>query len=361
VSAFDKAIEGARQQIPAAFDIGGDLPYSDGRNPRPIQAEKGEDLVAGRAAVIETTIPAGMEDTRDFESAFKEAGFEAIAFYISFHRPTVQGQWGIFYFDHRLRQFAEIVKRELPDLKLNPVGAARLAFKIVRSHEQFHFRFDTYALYHELILRKPLYNEYTTSVYREVFCTSECFEEALANRACLEAEPLRRFFRLRIFDAQVKPFLKKLFAKAPPGYCDFAKPPADLSSGLGGQLLEGKPSARLSAPQSGWLFRSRPFRGQRCPEFFLVNNLDKAGKAPEFRFRRGRYIWQVHKNDADHWPSKPHAHDYDEHVKLDIRDGTVYDVRTRKPVGNIKKNELLELRDEIARRFPDMAIEPITA
>jgi hypothetical protein len=84
----------------------------------------------------------------------------------TFHKPTPDGLWGIFYFDHRVRQFAEIVRREF---HLKHVEAARLAIDIVRAHELFHFRFDVYALYNELILQKPLYNEYSQRVYRAVY------------------------------------------------------------------------------------------------------------------------------------------------------------------------------------------------
>jgi len=345
---FDTAIQLGKGQLPAAFTVGGDLPYSDGPL-RPVALGRGEGLVNGRVLADEATIPTPAEDTGDFENTFKELGFEAIAFYKSFHRPTPQGRWGIFYFDHRVRQFAEVVRRELG---LKHDEAARLAIRIVRAHEQFHFHFDAYALYHELVLQKPLYNEYFKCVYRAVCCTADCFEEALANRSCLESEHSRRFFGLRIYNTRlIKPFLKKLFAKAPPGYRDYGKPLHELCSGLGGQLFELKPSARLPKPQSEWVARARPFRGERCPEFFLHCETDNCGKSPEFTLKRGGYKWRVHKSDPDHWPSKPHAHDYEGNVKLDIKDGSVWDVTTKKRVGRVKKSDLDELRDEITRRF----------
>lgn len=275
MSAFDKAIELAKRQLPAAFTVGGGLPYSDGGSPRAVVPEPGEGALANAVPLVETAIPTGTEDVRDFEDSFKELGFEAIAFYLSFHRPTPQGLWGIFYFDHRVRQFAEMVRREF---QLKADEAARLATRIVRAHEQFHFRFDAYALYNEMILQKPLYNEYFRCVYRAVYCTADCFEEALANRSCLESEHARRFFGLRIYNThQIRPFLKNLFAKAPPGYNDYGRALDELCSGLGGQLFEAKHSARLPKPQSDWVYRA--FHKGHCPEFFLHDQLNTGGVA----------------------------------------------------------------------------------
>jgi hypothetical protein len=75
--------------------------------------------------------------------------------------------------------------------------------------------------------------------------------------------------------------------------------------------------------------------------------------------RRGGHIWQVHKNDQDHWPSDPHAHDYGRNEKLDIRDGTIYEVKTRKPVGRENKKIVVELRERIMRQFPDKPLQPL--
>ncbi len=120
MSAFARALELAKRQLPAAFTVGGGLPYSDGETPRAIVPEPDEGLLADRVLDIEATIPNGTEDVGDFEDAVKEIGFEAIAFYISFHRPTPQGLWGIFYFEHRVRQFAEVVRREFQPVRCLP-------------------------------------------------------------------------------------------------------------------------------------------------------------------------------------------------------------------------------------------------
>jgi len=208
MAAFDGAIELAKRQLPGAFTIGGSLPYSGAGDPRRLPLEEG-----AFANAIGSVIPSGTEDLRDWESSYRELGFEAMAFYVSFHRPMPDGLWGIFYFDHRVRQFAEKVRREF---HLKDVEAARLAIGILRAHELFHFRFDVYGLYNELILQKPLYNEYSKCVYHAVYCTADCFEEALANRSCLESEHARRSSGTRVYSTgQIKAFLKEWLRKHP--------------------------------------------------------------------------------------------------------------------------------------------------
>jgi hypothetical protein len=153
--------------------------------------------------------------------------------------------------------------------------------------------------------------------------------------------------------------LKNLFAKAPPGYSDYRRPLDELCSGLGGQLFEAKPSARLPKPQADWVYRTF-FKGN-CPEFLLHSKFSSGGAAPEFRLKLSGYIWQIHMNDPDPRPSKPHAHDYRENAKLDLRDGTVYNGTTKKRVDRVKRSDLVELRDEFARRFPDASLDPLMA
>jgi hypothetical protein len=245
---------------------------------------------------------------------------------------------------------------------ITPELALSLAYQIVREHERFHFRFDVYAFYHELILKKSMYNHYFESVYQKVFCTYECFEEALANHAAFRLLFISRGDRLSdIGRVPIQRFLEKLFATAPPGYSDYRNPLGELRSGLGGQMFDGTPTGRLPSPQSNWVAQTKPFWNRPCPEFVLHDSLTKAGKAPQFQKKVGGYIWRVHKSDPDRWPSDPHAHDYNAGVKLDVESGYVYDVRTRKQVAKISKSELVEIRREIERKFPDKPLQPMAA
>ena len=56
-------------------------------------------------------------------------------------------------------------------------------------------------------------------------------------------------------------------------------------------------------------------------------------------------IWVIHKNDADPFPSSPHAHNYGQNVKLHLGNGCLY--RKRQHVGTMSRNKLLELRTRV--------------
>ena len=59
-------------------------------------------------------------------------------------------------------------------------------------------------------------------------------------------------------------------------------------------------------------------------------------------------IWQIHKNDADPFPSVPHAHNYAAGVAMDLGTGEMFDTRNRQSVGKIGCKKLLRLRGELA-------------
>ena len=123
-----------------------------------------------------------------------------------------------------------------------PELALTLAFDIVREHEAFHFLFDVCALYQELTLGKTLYNQYHDHTYSRVLCTAECYEEALANRACAYA----RYGLSGVEPRQLENFVWRICKSSPLGCCDFDQPLAMLRAGLGGQLLQGTSTDRKS-------------------------------------------------------------------------------------------------------------------
>jgi hypothetical protein len=153
---------------------------------------------------------------------------------------------------------------------LKHVEAARLAIGIVRAHELFHFRFDVYALYNELILQKPLYNEYSQCVYRAVYCTADCFEETLANRSCRNLSA-RRSFEGSLALTQ-SAFLKEWLRLWSFGY---GRALDGLCSGLGTAFEESLGTA--IRPQSDWVYRT--FIGA-LSEFLLPDTLETGGAAP---------------------------------------------------------------------------------
>ena len=57
-------------------------------------------------------------------------------------------------------------------------------------------------------------------------------------------------------------------------------------------------------------------------------------------------LWRVHKNDADPWPSNPHAHNYDAGLTLHLGTGELFDAN-RKSVGNIGAKKLAAIREKL--------------
>lgn len=63
----------------------------------------------------------------------------------------------------------------------------------------------------------------------------------------------------------------------------------------------------------------------------------------EKRMKVGGYIWEVHKNDIDPFPSNPHAHDVESERKLHLGSGEIF--LKKNPVGKIKDKHLMQIRD----------------
>lgn len=57
-------------------------------------------------------------------------------------------------------------------------------------------------------------------------------------------------------------------------------------------------------------------------------------------------IWRIHKNDADPFPSNPHAHNYQKNLVAHLGNGNLY--RKRKVLGKLKKKDLINLRELIS-------------
>jgi hypothetical protein len=312
MDSFDDVIREAIQQLPAAFESQSAVPpdYQPERLDEYFRSDDNITLLPGAEAEREDEATAELdardEIIADLERANSEAGFEAIAFYISFHNRTEDGKWGIFYYDDALRALAIKISRDLPDLGItDDKKFYRLAVEIIRKHELFHFRFDLFALQQELTLKRPLYNKYQRDVYQKVLFTEECYEESLANASSVSGWSLfdrladtlstRSFLSIEDFlefdevvqaaatasrfigRTRIDKFVREFCKQAPPGYRDFDRDPTDLRSGLGGQLLNSSANEKLLNPQAEWVGRSSAFADRKyCPEYLLP----RKGEAP---------------------------------------------------------------------------------
>ena len=82
------------------------------------------------------------------------------------------------------------------------------------------------------------------------------------------------------------------------------------------------------------------------------------GKIDKAQIKIDGTVWTVHRSDRDSFPSNPHAHDYDNHVKLDLGTGLIY--RGKEPYKIMSKKELKALRYEISSRLPDLQLPSYT-
>jgi len=58
-------------------------------------------------------------------------------------------------------------------------------------------------------------------------------------------------------------------------------------------------------------------------------------------------IWRVHKNDADPFPSVPHAHNYESGVVLHLGSGEMFN-KNRQSIGSIGCKKLLQVRSKLS-------------
>jgi hypothetical protein len=66
-------------------------------------------------------------------------------------------------------------------------------------------------------------------------------------------------------------------------------------------------------------------------------------------------IWRIHKNDADPFPSSPHAHNLRSNLKLHLGNGRLF--KRRVPIDQVSKKDLEHLRELIkCRPLPPLDI-----
>jgi hypothetical protein len=348
---LDSIISGARQILPSAFT--NQSPEILARIERSeIEAAERLDVDLPQVSLPENRefSEAEREDAVETVAAHRELGFEIFASYVSFHRTPPGGKWGIFYRQEGIRRLALLLMR---DLGVDCTEARRLAFNLLRAHERFHFHFDVGALYDELVLKTPLYNAYSKEVYSKTFCTSDCFEESLANRALILSRPRAPWASYR--DPLAK-FVRDFCRNSPPGYRDYDRDPVDMKQRLLGQLRSGKVDATVIGPEQEWLAK---FSGWRCSEYLITTSKFAAGRF--VKVKRGGRIWIVHRSDPDPWPSMPHAHDYEQRQKLDLRSGEIFSLPGRNLIEKLRTKDLILLRDELSQRQPDLELPPLRA
>ena len=77
----------------------------------------------------------------------------------------------------------------------------------------------------------------------------------------------------------------------------------------------------------------------------------------EVTIKKDGKIWRIHKNDPDPFPSKPHAHNVESGLKMDLSNGDLYFMGALQQ--RVNKKHLLDLRSMIAKYdiiLPDLSV-----
>jgi len=70
-------------------------------------------------------------------------------------------------------------------------------------------------------------------------------------------------------------------------------------------------------------------------------------------------IWMVYKNDADPFPSSPHAHNYRLRVKMHLGNGDLYGYKEKTPGTRLRKSLLLDFRAKVKEANSTIALPPL--
>jgi len=122
-------------------------------------------------------------------------------------------------------------------------------------------------------------------------------------------------------------------------------------------LLDRQPSAD-DIERLLFSFDFRRLRPELLEEVVLPDSIIPDGVPRllvEERIRMAGQVWTIHKNDADPFPSLPHAHSYSTGLTLHLGNGKLYS--RRQTVGQVSRKDLLRLRDSIRYRpLPELEL-----
>ncbi len=231
-----------------------------------------------------------------------EGGFEAIAWYVSFHQSPEY--WGIYFDIAALQAFALRVFGSLRG-QISDAQALGLAFRAVLGHELFHYRVDAAAAAMELAGLRPFYLPYRQR-HPDLSSPGCQVEEALANAHArlrfsnlLPARPRRALIIIRSDEVMVEGrrirrpgstgspgdewlrLLEREMSSEPPGYRDWVayKDPASFRAGrarLAAIVHAGGFNREPEDGPFGWFFRP----GGDVPLYFVSDFPPQ----PELRF-----------------------------------------------------------------------------
>lgn len=70
-------------------------------------------------------------------------------------------------------------------------------------------------------------------------------------------------------------------------------------------------------------------------------------------------VWVVHKNDADPFPSNPHAHNYQQRLKMHLGTGDLYIHKQKMPCKRMSRSLFIEFRDRLMQKNASLILPPL--
>jgi plasmid maintenance system killer protein len=232
------------------------------------------------------------DDRRILDGGIREGGFDVYAFYKSrryISASPYSGKWGIFYLEHGLERIGELIHSYSPDCE-SPLWRA---YKFLQAHEDFHFKFDLYALSVEAMMGRELY-----SPLKRAFRHHRIYqvEEALANKHAYDWAisgthyPYKGSAPRRRQCAFMKDFARDFMNLQPGAYARFNEDEHELAAELAANLLDLNLSQTARRKDQEFWVGNVPEKLLRggCPEYFvrpatLTTWINPAWKLPEVR------------------------------------------------------------------------------
>ncbi|MBN1974365.1 MAG: hypothetical protein JW787_12050 [Sedimentisphaerales bacterium] len=222
------------------------------------------------------SFPINSDERKLLDGGIREAGFDVFAFYKSRryidNRPYI-GKWGIFYLEHGITRIRELIEETYPGY-----SSINIAYRFLREHERFHFKFDLYSLSAEAKIGRSLYDP-----LKRAFRNHRIYqvEEALSNHYAWEWA--------RQKNVGLDEFAYDFMKIQPGAYARFDENKIELGGELAANLLDlNLSSTARREDQSLWIgtVPEELLRRQLCPEYFvrpvdLTTWISPAWKLPE--------------------------------------------------------------------------------
>ena len=154
----------------------------------------GLDLNAIRKAASER-----VSNSRELAALTHQFGMEAYGQYLPWHAfaRSHETSWGIYILPLRIGEWTEFLlrtSRHLPEPKPSWDKLFMALLWVVYRHELFHWHVETFALEHEVLVRRPVYRPYVEKVRVPISRNnpSQWWEEALAQAVVLDSKLVSR-------------------------------------------------------------------------------------------------------------------------------------------------------------------------